>query len=207
MYHNLKSKADRLRHIRKILHLSRAMFCEETNLKNVTVKSWENNLYGGLTEAGAKKVVNAAKSLGLLVSERWLMTGEGPAPQILQYQAYYTEADIETINAEIQLLTNSMSNFIYIQAPDNYLTPLIHKGDFIGGQQVESILSLHNQPVIISTDTSDHHIGLCEVLNNECLVCPKSNNPDHCVKKFDLSDIQQAAIITWIRCSIHSAST
>ena len=77
----IQERANRLRFLRKMAHLSMKEFAQHCNLGLTTINYWEQG-YSSVTERGAKKVCAAMREEGIECSAIWLMTGYGEQPKI-----------------------------------------------------------------------------------------------------------------------------
>jgi len=78
---DIKERANRLRYLRKMSHLSMKEFAQHCNLGLTTINYWEQG-YSSVTERGAQKVSKAMREEGIECSVIWLMTGYGEPPKV-----------------------------------------------------------------------------------------------------------------------------
>jgi transcriptional regulator with XRE-family HTH domain len=78
---DIQERANRLRYLRKMSHLSMKEFAQHCNLGLTTINYWEQG-YSSVTERGAQKVSKAMREEGIECSVIWLMTGYGEPPKV-----------------------------------------------------------------------------------------------------------------------------
>lgn len=77
----IQERANRLRYLRKMSHLSMKEFAQHCNLGLTTINYWEQG-YSSVTERGAQKVCRAMREEGIECNVIWLMTGFGEPPKV-----------------------------------------------------------------------------------------------------------------------------
>src|SRR5690348_10634154 len=96
----LATPANRLRHLRALLGVSRAHVQEKHGIPEVTLKSWESGTVK-LTTAAIKRCVDVYRAEGLIVSEDWILDGTGLDPtQALNVSEYFAKPSKDAVSYE-----------------------------------------------------------------------------------------------------------
>lgn len=170
---NLNSAGDRLRRARILAGIAtRREFEKKYKISANTLQGWEQGK-NPLSKKGAKRVIEAFKTEGLICSLEWLINGTGvpPRPFEMVNGKITSEADLtnffqninlqeeQAIYEELQAFKTHNPNPIIITVSDNAMEPQFHKGDYIGGirfTRSEDIYPYLGQPCII--ELADHTI-------------------------------------------------
>lgn len=75
-------RAERLKKVRGMSGLNRKSFSQKYQIPIATMQNWEAPRFGGLSERGARKIIQYLACEGVYVSHEWLMLGVGNGPQI-----------------------------------------------------------------------------------------------------------------------------
>lgn len=139
-----KSKiSDRLKIARSLAGFSeRKAFANHFGISNATLEAWERGV-NPLTLKGARKIVEALRSVGMYCSEEWLQEGKGLSPRPLKELAepYWdqspnsfdkVEASL-SIAREIALFTTSNEDALVTFVKDDAMLPFYQEGDYVGG--------------------------------------------------------------------------
>lgn len=214
---NPQARGRRLRSLRKMTDLSRKMMAEKYNLSAGTLQGWEDGRYGGLTEKGSRKVLNALRSEGIQCSFDWLMYGVGMGPQISdilymdeQQKTNNQEDKVshpdkveQDIRDEILLFRQHTSDAIDVIIGDDAMLPFYNFGDIVGGKRrfEDDIATLIGQDCIIQTTLGETLVRRLRAGTTGQRFTLTSINPETNVIKPTLYDIEllSAAPISWIR--------
>lgn len=128
--------------------------CDYINFN--TLCGWELGKHGGLTEAGAKKVIKRLGEAGIDCSINWLLKGEGVEAHRNDHtpiKQHFENID-QWISAQSKLLSEMYPYFISTMMLDNSMSPTVNKGDFVAGLPVikSSLQELCNRVVIANID-------------------------------------------------------
>jgi transcriptional regulator with XRE-family HTH domain len=135
----------RLKRLRLMAGLTRDALAQEADVGITSISYWEHAKphYNPMKPRSAIKVLEAVRRAGVECSERWLLTGVGPAPRLISgqpFDAALLDGDNETLNLaatlvdkELQLFTASSPLAVTIQMEHNCMSPVIEKGDIVGG--------------------------------------------------------------------------
>ena len=77
-------RADRLKKLRAMTGKNRKDFAKRHQISVATIQNWEAPRFGGLSEKGARKMIQCLACEGIYVSQEWLMMGLGNQPQLAQ---------------------------------------------------------------------------------------------------------------------------
>lgn len=153
---DIQERANRLRFLRKMSHLSMKEFAQHCNLGLTTVNYWEQG-YSSITERGAQKVSKAMREEGIESSVIWLMTGYGEPPKVtdssklskLNYKNLesiartsinekkfdYPIENIE-INEELTLFRKNYPEHLICLIDNDSMKPLYSPGDLVAGKKL-----------------------------------------------------------------------
>ena len=86
-------KGKRVRSARMLTGLTRKKFEEKYKIHENTLKSWESPKQSqqGLTEKGAKRLIEALKNESINCTVEWLMTGAGHGPKLTNTHSVYSK--------------------------------------------------------------------------------------------------------------------
>lgn len=132
----LRSSGQRIRFARNMLGLTRKEIKDQFKISVNTLQTWEANKIL-LTEKGARKLNEVFIKLGLLCSEKWLLTGQGQIPILLQNLPPIN--DDFSILTEIEIFKTLNPNSIVLIVTDNGMEPIFSIGDFVGGVKKENV--------------------------------------------------------------------
>lgn len=133
-------RAERLRHLRDMLKITRRAFCEKIGIPSATVTYWEtvSSDSPGLEERGAKRIARAVESIGCKVTPEWLLTGNGAPPYLLRYKVPNplnhlsedkTPEDIEVMARDI--VARWGDNYVWHRVDDEAMLPYVSQGDVL----------------------------------------------------------------------------
>lgn len=139
--HSPAQRGERVWHIRKmVLHHSRQQFSKKHGIPAPSLQNWETGKYGGLTEKGAQKLIQAFKVDGIECSIEWLLYGIGSPP--MHYatgRPALLKADLQSsteLLQELQLFHKLHPNAVDAFITDNEMQPCFTKGDLVAGIRV-----------------------------------------------------------------------
>ncbi|WP_423062937.1 XRE family transcriptional regulator [Candidiatus Paracoxiella cheracis] len=137
-----EARAKRVKSLRQLTQLSRRAFAERYGIPAPTLQNWEDAKGNGLSEKGARNIVQLLKEAGIYCSVDWLMYGIGSGPQVSekQYQveeslpndAWYKQ-DKTRIEEELSLFHQHFPNAIEFVVPDDSMEPRFIKGEWVAG--------------------------------------------------------------------------
>lgn len=170
---NLSNSGDRLRRARILAGIAtRREFEQKYQVSANTLQGWEQGK-NPLSKKGAKRIIEALKSEGLICSLEWLMNGSGVPPRQfeIQHTELASEIDLESIfnqlnfqeeqaiYQELQTFKAHNPNPIIITVSDDAMEPQFRFGDYIAGVRLtksEDIQAYLGQVCIV--ELSDHTI-------------------------------------------------
>lgn len=105
-------------------------------------------------------------SKGLIVSPDWLHRGDGSSPSLLNMKEFNKE-DFDNICEQNFLnLNQKIKNFVYYKVTNNFFSPIMHYGDYVGGVKIEpEDLSSNINSLFFILHENSVHVGFLE--NNE----------------------------------------
>ncbi len=153
---DIQERANRLRFLRRVSHLSMKEFAQHCNLGLTTINYWEQG-YSSVTERGAQKVCKAMREEGIECSVIWLMTGYGEPPKVtdssklskLNYKnleslprifinekkSDYPMETIE-IKEELALFKKNYPEHLIYLIDNESMKPLYGPGDLVAGKKL-----------------------------------------------------------------------
>jgi transcriptional regulator with XRE-family HTH domain len=170
---NLIGSGDRLRRARILAGITtRREFEKKYQISANTLQGWEQGK-NPLSKKGAKRIIEALKTEGVICSLEWLMNGTGvpPRPFEMNQANMISNSDLENlltqinlqeeqaIYQELQTFKSNNPNPIIITVSDDAMTPQFHPGDYIGGirlNKAEDIAAHLGEPCIV--ELADHTI-------------------------------------------------
>lgn len=196
-----EARGSRVRYLReRLLGLSREQFCKNSKLTNHSLKAWELAWGGGLTESGAKKLVEHAKRLGIYTSCAWLMHDIGNTPTLITKDLEICEEEIEQIANEL-LVFRKIPGTIDTMVKDDAMQPFLHPGDYVGGIISKKLDDAIGYNCIVIDSEHNYYIRQLEAGDLKHHYHLKSLNPHPLTakKKIENIKIELVAPIIWIR--------
>lgn len=152
----IQERANRLKFLRKLAHLSMKEFAQHCNLGLTTINYWEQG-YSSITERGARKVCKAMREEGIECSALWLMTGYGEQPKIIdasklsklnyktieslsrqtinERKSDYPMENIE-IKEELALFKKNYPEHLVFLIDNESMKPLYSPGELVAGKKL-----------------------------------------------------------------------
>lgn len=204
-------RASRLKKLRKMTNHSRKDFASKYNISPGTLQNWETARFGGLTEKGAKIMLEALASEKIFVSFEWLMYGVGESPLIqnISYNnaatnnANYNQSKEEIIEKELRMFSNINKNSLHSYIEDNTMEPFYKAGTLVAGRarKDDDIKSLINKACIVVTENNEKLVRLLKKGSKDNLynLMFFNYNTDEQVPYLNDVAIVAAAPISWIR--------
>lgn len=140
-----EERGKRVRYVREqLIRLSRKKFCDrhtDSEISHSSIQNWEDGRFGGLTEKGAKKLIEAFNQDGIIdCTVEWLMFGIGQTPQdprdlnrYLHKSPQFTEQEKQVIEQELTLYHQLNPNSLDVIVTDSGLSPAFLPGDHVAG--------------------------------------------------------------------------
>lgn len=150
--------AERLKHVRELIRLSRTYIKQKYHLSEATLKVWENGT-APLTKKGLQRCINIYRKEGVVLSKEWIMTGEGLPPKYsvnvghyfageLQYPQPtekllvkdldcpfpYLKDDNACMLREASFFKESYSDAVILMVTTDDMEPFYRIGDYVGGR-------------------------------------------------------------------------
>lgn len=132
-----QERGKRITELRKQTKQSRRVFAEKYGLSENTLKAWEQGVQGGLTEKGAKTLVQIFRREGLPCSLEWLLNGKRlPIDVAVKSNKQVFNEFISGKNAlaeEMALYKKCHPNAVFMTIEDDSMLPTYEMGDMIAG--------------------------------------------------------------------------
>ncbi|MCA0403915.1 MAG: hypothetical protein LCH30_08980 [Proteobacteria bacterium] len=195
-----ETRGKRIRFIREhLLSFTREDFCQNTNITVQSLKGWELAWGGGLSQQGAIKIVERAKTLNIHCTSAWLLHGIGR-------DAAKISKDMEPLEdephiAQELLLFREIANSVDTIIKDDSMIPLFYPGNYVGGILVNNIENAIGKECIIIADNDEILVRTLKHGNESGrynLVC-FNEQPTLSKKEIKNIVIKFAAPIVWIR--------
>ena len=156
LQHSPQARGERLRQARKLARLTLKGMSGDTINFN-TLSGWEAGKHGGLTEKGAKKVIERLAQEGVNCALEWLLYGIGKEPTtatLIQPSKNWHLAN-EFIALQKSLMTQLQPDFLGLDINDDAMTPQFCPGDYVCGRPLPlGLLSAASGQAIIAELTS-----------------------------------------------------
>lgn len=204
-------RASRLKKLRKMTNHSRKDFASKYNISAGTLQNWETARFGGLTEKGAKIMLDALASEKIFASFEWLMYGIGESP-LIQNITYsnntiqnpdYGKSKEEIIEKELSMFLNLNKDALQSYVEDDAMEPFYKEGSLVAGKRrkAEDIKSLLNKVCIVVTENNEKLIRLLKPGSKDNLYNLIFLNCDTEKQVAYLNDVAvvEAAPVSWIR--------
>lgn len=117
---NLKliAPGERLKYIRSLIQFGREKLAKQVDIPSSTLRKWESG-ERGLSDQALKKCVEAYKSIGVIVSQEWIKSGEGNKPVVKEIPN--RDHDFDTaLNYLRQLHESSSTFFSYLDSEEKF---------------------------------------------------------------------------------------
>ena len=140
---SLLTPGARLKHVRSLVRLSRAQLEKKYNIAQSTLKTWENET-AKMSIYNIQRCIDIFRKEGWIVSEDWILDGEGlePTPANL-ISNYFTddtrkklplaEDEIAMIN-DVKMFKDANPNSVVMLVSNDDMRPIYKPGDYVGGK-------------------------------------------------------------------------
>lgn len=169
--HSKKDRAERLKKLRMLTssetqkQLSRATLERKYGISASTLRHWEEAYGTGLTEDGAKQMVNIYQKEGIHCTIAWLLEGKGSVPVIIKkveniLTATRSSNPSETIDKECHFFKSCHAEAIVFSVKDDAMAPFYLPGDIVGGVRhyQQTMLDLVGEDCIIEAKSGDIYL-------------------------------------------------
>lgn len=200
-----EARGIRVRHIRQtILRYTRRKFSERYAIPAPTLQNWETGKYGGLTEKGALKLVEAFQTDGVPCSVEWLLYGIGVQPagaaNLLAHSALSVS---QAVTQELGLFRKLHPNAVDAIVADDSMAPCLHSGDLVAGERYfgEELSKAVGEHCIIQLAAGEVLIRNLQLGKQPGQYTLNGTNPKTKIKNQILPEdsLFSAAPIVWIR--------
>lgn len=202
-----EARAKRIRYIREaILKLSREQLSAVSKISASSLQNWEQERNKGLTEAGARRLVQAFREQGANCTVEWLLYDVGEKPTSPFSKSTMKELlkspDEEIISKELKIFHELNPNSIDTVISDDGMTPIFLPGDYVAGKRYmgEEIKKTIGLPCILELETQELLVRMLEVGEEENKYNLYCANPNALTKKIYRNiEIKSSAPILWMR--------
>ncbi len=209
---SIKARASRLKLLRQAIRISRRKLAEKYHIPAGTIQNWEDARYGGLSEKGARKLVEAFKAEGIPCKIEWLLYGVGANPvgpydQLVSMNLSTPAGIGQTLNQqmiiskELELFHQHHPSAIDCIISSDEMAPLYQPGDVVAGCRKFSgeFEQLMNQHCIVQLKDGKVLVRYLEkgASNDELKL--KSLKPGSMAEPINPSELFSAAAICWWR--------
>lgn len=188
---------ERITYCRSSLCLTRKELAEKWGSASIpTLARWELDTVR-IPYKKLISMINFFQEHGLFVTESWLKDGVGAPPLLLQ-RDQFDEVDFDSI-AQEQLLdiNRQVGNFIFGQVKNNFMSPFIKYGDYIGGTNLldgTEISSLQGELVFLKKRITGLVVGVLKDGANQINI----KNFDKATELIDTEHVEAIGKIQWI---------
>jgi HTH-type transcriptional regulator, cell division transcriptional repressor len=211
-----RERGERIKILRKQTHLSRRSLGKKHGIASGTLQYWEDGNFGGLSEDGAQKLVNAFMKEGIWVTPEWLLHGTGKEPTVDPYRVAGNNSSLaeeilireaqqgyNTVTQELKFFLRLHPLAMYGIVDDPAMEPRFVKGEYVAGIQKfeeelspliakDCIVKLKNNETYIRRLVQGHQPGELKLSS----INPNVAEDSILIKN---SDVLSAAAIIWAR--------
>ena len=159
---------ERLNYCRSLINKTRKEVSDEIQVISMpTLSRWELN-----TIAVPKKkfiiLVNYFAKNNLFVSEEWLSSGDGSLPVNGNLEEFNEENFDDLVLKNLLSMQENVKNFWFSQVSNNFFSPIVSFGDYIGGIPLkrEDFFSAQEKICFFSTD-KEIFAGILKINNQD----------------------------------------
>lgn len=203
-------RAKRLTQLRKLTGLTRRAFAQKYGLSENTVKNWEYAHLAGLSEHGARLMIDAFIKEGIECSINWLLYGKGNPPKRKSadptLQATIKESPDhahQTILKEINDFKKHHAEAVIYEVKDDSMLPFYRNGDFVAGVRhyAKDISQLIDRDCIVETKSGETLLRTLMISNMPRSYNLYATNQHTRLQRPYLYDVEivTAAPVIWIR--------
>jgi DNA-binding transcriptional regulator YiaG len=208
-----QARAKRLKRLRKITTLSRKDFSEKYDISPGTLQNWETARFGGLTEKGARAMLDFLVQENIHCTFEWLMYGAGSGPVIdvegpsnISIESVHsgnTTPYHTALKQELEKFYQLHENATHLTVMDDAMAPQFIMGETIAGIKTlpEEYQQAIDQCCIVDTIEYGQILRLVRIHSQTGGYCLMSTNPNTPADKIVLSQvtINSIAPVVWKR--------
>ena len=143
-----RERSLRVRTIRGMLRMTVAEFANLLDYATPTITQWEKNPLNGLSEKGARNIIESLRNTSVVCDLNWLLYGRGVPPFIRSENKLIAKYQQELLglsgvidcatytNNEIERFRNFIPNALIMQVLDDSMEPFYSAGEFVGGKEL-----------------------------------------------------------------------
>ena len=135
----VKKRCEKLRGLRGMLKMSRREFSEKYHISSSTLQSWETPDLGGISESGARQIIQCYAEQGIQIDFAWLMFDSGNSPSYWQdVKVVPNKESQRRVENEIEICVNARKSHIIYRLKDDSMLPRYQAGDIFVGSALHS---------------------------------------------------------------------
>lgn len=191
------SIGDRITYCRSALYLTRKELASEWKGASVpTISRWELDVID-IPYKKLDTLIKFFQKKGLVVTKEWIIRGVG-APPVLLSDEHFDDLDFDSLaQEELLTLNKKIKNFIFGKITNNFMSPIVKYGDYIGG--VNSIneidfMRFFGELIFVREITTDLFIGILFDYKKDIII--KSYNSEKKIIK--TSNLNAIGKVQWI---------
>lgn len=202
-----EARARRIRYVREsVLGMSREQFSVASKISASSLQNWEQERNKGLTETGARRLVQAFREEGADCTIEWLLYDIGEKPMAPFSKTTMKELlkspDEEIIAKELKLYHELNPNSVDTVILDDGMSPVFWPGDYVAGKRYfnEEINKTIGLPCIVELETGELLVRMLELGDDAHKFNLYCANPNALTKKiFRNVEVKSAAPVLWMR--------
>jgi DNA-binding transcriptional regulator YiaG len=202
-----EARARRIRYVREsVLGLSREQFSIVSKISASSLQNWEQERNKGLTESGARRLVQAFREEGADCTVEWLLYDIGERPMSPFSKATMKELlkspDEEIIAKELKLYHELNPHSIDMVIMDDGMSPAFWPGDYVAGKRYinDDIKKTIGLPCIVELLSGEVLVRMLEVGDHADKFNLYCANPNALTKKiFRNVEVKSSAPVLWMR--------
>ncbi len=132
------ARGKRLKSLRMMAGLSRKAVDESYQISSGTLQGWEDGRYGGLTQKGARRILQSMQREGVQCSLEWLIHGTGLGPQLsapMDATLNPSAGDDAAMVDELLYFRNRNQDIMDHIINDKLMLPCYEVGDVVAGRR------------------------------------------------------------------------
>ncbi len=163
----LNAPNERLRFLRSLTNLTRKDIAEKYNLPTVTLNKWETGSLS-LSDKGIIKCLNIYKCEGVIATEDWIKSGDGPLPYIMNSSnKLLHQGEYKNFENDINYYKNTYSNCVVFEINGDEMLPTYKSGDIVIGYiYTNDYKYLNNKICIITLENNEQLLRKLLVVDN-----------------------------------------
>lgn len=205
----LVQRGKRIKNMRLQLRYSRPAWERKYGIPRGTLQNWEDGRFGGLTQEGSQRLINALEQEGIKCSPEWLFFGVGEDP-MLNYNPRKLNNTPEKdprklpekskILHELRYFHKGHEDAIDFQVPDGQMQPRFIQGETVAGVRCfdEDIANLIGEDCIVQTMENEVLLRRLQAGSRPGVYALFVTHPEEALDQQDV-ELFSAAKVVWAR--------